>query len=60
MRVVIDSNVLLIALGQRGRFKPIWYHFLVGHYRLIILNKILTGKEYYNFILREKLWYHIL
>ena len=45
MRVVIDSNVLLIALGQRGRFKPIWYHFLIDHYELILSEEILHEYE---------------
>jgi hypothetical protein len=27
MKVVLDSNVLLVALGKRSRYKPIWNAF---------------------------------
>lgn len=36
MKVVLDSNVLLVSIGKRSRLKPIWEAFLNGSYQLII------------------------
>jgi uncharacterized protein len=40
MKIVLDSNVLLIALGRQSRFKPIWDVFINGKYQLIISDDI--------------------
>src|SRR5579862_1218505 len=40
MKIVLDSNVLLIALGKKSRFKPIWDLFIDGKYQLIISDEI--------------------
>jgi len=40
MKIVLDSNVLLIALGKKSRFKPIWDGFVDGKYQLIISDEI--------------------
>ena len=45
MRVVLDSNVLLIALGQRSRFKPIWIGFLEEQYEIVVSEDILYEYE---------------
>ena len=41
MKIVLDSNVLLIALGRKSRFKPIWDAFVDGKYQLVISDEIL-------------------
>lgn len=45
MRVVLDSNVLLVAIGKRSRFRPIWVAFLSGKYQLIISEDIIHEYE---------------
>lgn len=45
MKVVLDSNVLLVAIGKRSRFKPIWEAFLEGKYQLIISEDIIHEYE---------------
>jgi len=40
MKVVLDSNVLLIALGRKSEFKPVWDAFIDGKYQLIISDEI--------------------
>jgi uncharacterized protein len=40
MKVVLDSNVLLVAIGKRSRFRPIWEAFLNAKYQLIISENI--------------------
>jgi len=41
MRVVLDSNVLLVALGANSRFKSIWESFIDGKYQLVIADEII-------------------
>jgi putative PIN family toxin of toxin-antitoxin system len=41
MKVVLDSNVLLVAIGKKSRFRPIWNAFIDGRYQLIISDDIL-------------------
>jgi putative PIN family toxin of toxin-antitoxin system len=48
MRVVLDSNVLLVALGAKSRFKPIWDTFVDGKYQLIIADEIVY--EYHEIL----------
>jgi len=45
MKVVIDSNVLLVAIGKRSKYKPIWDAFIAGKYQLIISEEILHEYE---------------
>lgn len=45
MRVVLDSNVLLVAIGKRSRLRPIWEAFLSGKYQLIISEEIIHEYE---------------
>jgi putative PIN family toxin of toxin-antitoxin system len=45
MSVVLDSNVLLIAIGRRSRFRPIWNSFINGEYKLIVSEEILHEYE---------------
>lgn len=41
MKVVPDTNVLLVAIGKRSRYNPIWSSFLSGRYQLILSDEIL-------------------
>lgn len=45
MKVVLDSNVLLVIIGRRSQFKPIWEGFLEGKYQLIISEEIIHEYE---------------
>ncbi|MFB9843754.1 PIN domain-containing protein [Mucilaginibacter ginsenosidivorans] len=36
----MDSNILLVVIGRKSRFKPIWDAFIEGRYRLIISDEI--------------------
>lgn len=45
MRIVLDSNVLLVALGKRSRYKPIWQSFVNGIYKLVVSEEILHEYE---------------
>jgi putative PIN family toxin of toxin-antitoxin system len=40
MKIVLDSNILLVAIGRRSRFRPIWDAFIEGRYQLIISDEI--------------------
>jgi putative PIN family toxin of toxin-antitoxin system len=44
MKIVLDSNVLISALGKRSKYRPIWDAFTEGYYQLIVSEDIL--KEY--------------
>ncbi|SDE24147.1 putative toxin-antitoxin system toxin component, PIN family [Niabella drilacis] len=45
MKIVLDSNVLLVALGKRSRYRPIWDAFVNGAYQLIISEEIINEYE---------------
>ena len=45
MSVVLDSNVLLVAIGKRSKFRPIWNSFINGEYKLIVSEEILHEYE---------------
>lgn len=51
MRVVLDTNVLLISIPTRSKFGPIFEGLLKGDYELAISNEIL---DEYNEIIEEK------
>jgi uncharacterized protein len=40
MKVVLDSNVLLVALGKRSKYRPIWDAFIEGKIQLIISDEV--------------------
>jgi putative PIN family toxin of toxin-antitoxin system len=45
MKVVLDSNVLLVAIGRRSKYRPIWEAFINGRYQLIICEEIIHEYE---------------
>jgi putative PIN family toxin of toxin-antitoxin system len=45
MKVVIDSNVLLVAIGKRSKHRLIWNTFVEGKYQLIISESIVHEYE---------------
>lgn len=45
MKIVLDSNVLLVAIGKRSKYKPIWNGFIDGRFQLIISEDILHEYE---------------
>jgi uncharacterized protein len=45
MKVVLDSNILLVAIGKRSRFKPIWDAFINGEYQLIVCDEVIYEYE---------------
>ena len=51
MKVVIDSNVLLVAIGKKSKYKSIWDAFISGKYQLIISEEVLHE---YEEILRQR------
>jgi putative PIN family toxin of toxin-antitoxin system len=51
MKIVLDSNVLLIALGRKSRFKPIWDSFVDGKYQLIVSDEIIY--EYQEILIQH-------
>ncbi len=48
MKIVLDSNVLLVALGRKSKYKPIWDAFIDGKYQLIISDEIIY--EYHEIL----------
>ena len=45
MKIVLDSNILLVSIGKASRFKPIWIAFLTGSYKLIVSEDVLFEYE---------------
>jgi len=45
MKVVLDSNVLLVALGKRSNYRSIWDYFVNGGYQLVVSDEILYEYE---------------
>ncbi len=45
MRVVLDTNVLLVSISRKSRFYPIYDAFLNQHYELFITTPILLEYE---------------
>lgn len=45
MKIVLDSNVLLVAVGRRSRFRLIWEAFLQGKYNLVLSEDIVHEYE---------------
>lgn len=44
MKVVMDSNILIAAMGKRSNLRPIWDAFIEGKFQLVVSEDIL--KEY--------------
>ncbi len=45
MKIVLDSNVLLVAIGNKSKYRPIWDAFVLGKYQLILSEDILHEYE---------------
>lgn len=45
MKVVLDSNILLVALGRKSKYRPIWDDFIDGDYQLIVSEDIVYEYE---------------
>lgn len=45
MRIVLDSNVLLVALGKHSQYKLIWQAFTKGIYKIVVSEDILHEYE---------------
>jgi putative PIN family toxin of toxin-antitoxin system len=45
MKVVLDSNILLVAIGRRSSYRPIWDAFIEGKYQLVISEDIVHEYE---------------
>ena len=45
MRVVIDTNILLQAIANKSRMRPIWNAYLEEHFDLIVSASILLEYE---------------
>jgi putative PIN family toxin of toxin-antitoxin system len=41
----LDSNILLVAIGRKSLFKPIWKAFINGRYKLIVSDDIILEYE---------------
>ena len=42
MKVVIDTNSLLVSIGRRSKFRPIFDALISGRFTLLLTNEILT------------------
>lgn len=51
MRVVLDTNVLLVSIAISSRYRPIFEALLNGRFTLVVSNDILT--EYEEVIIRK-------
>ncbi|HWZ04110.1 MAG TPA: putative toxin-antitoxin system toxin component, PIN family [Mucilaginibacter sp.] len=51
MKVVLDSNILLVAVGKRSNYRPIWNAFLDGRFQLIVSEDVIFE---YEEILRQR------
>jgi putative PIN family toxin of toxin-antitoxin system len=45
MRVVLDTNVLISAIGRNSPLKPIWSSFLFGKYELLLSDEVVNEYE---------------
>ena len=45
MKIVLDSNILLVAIGKRSRHRPIWDAFINEKYRLIVSDELIYEYE---------------
>ena len=52
IRVVLDTNALLVSIGRKSKFRPIFDNLLNGKIHLIVTNEILT--EYVEVLERKQ------
>jgi putative PIN family toxin of toxin-antitoxin system len=45
MKIVLDSNVLLVAIGRKSKYRPIWEAFIEGKFQLIISEDVVHEYE---------------
>lgn len=45
MKIVLDSNVLLVSLGRRSQLRPIWDALINGVFQLIVSDDIIREYE---------------
>jgi putative PIN family toxin of toxin-antitoxin system len=45
MKIVLDSNILLVSIGRRSQFRPIWTAFISGKFTLIVSDDIIYEYE---------------
>lgn len=45
MKIVLDTNVLSVAIARRSKFHPIWQGIRNGHLELLVTNDILGEYE---------------
>jgi len=45
MKIVLDSNILLVVIGKRSRYRPIWTSFIDGEYDLIVSEDVIFEYE---------------
>jgi putative PIN family toxin of toxin-antitoxin system len=45
MRIVLDSNILLVVIGKRSLYRPIWTAFISGKYNLIVSDDVIYEYE---------------
>lgn len=45
MQVVLDSNVLLVAIGRKSPYRDIWNSFIGGKYKLIVSEDVVFEYE---------------
>jgi len=45
MKVVLDSNILLVAIGRRSRYRPLWDAFILGKYKLVVSDDVIYEYE---------------
>ena len=51
LRVVLDTNVLLVSIARKSKYRPIFNSLLDGQFQAVITNEILT--EYIEIIERK-------
>ena len=51
LRVVLDTNVLLVSIARKSKYRPIFDALLSGQYDAVISNEILT--EYVEILERK-------
>ena len=45
MKIVLDSNILLVAIGKKSRYRPIWNAFIEAKINLIVSDDVLYEYE---------------
>jgi len=58
MRVVLDTNSLLVSISKKSKYRPIFDGILQGKFTLLITNEILS--EYTEIIERMKMTINLL